>query len=428
MAIPAVPVPIPGAFPKGNARSSDFPCIGLSLARDGDGRDGNRPRSGEGDRTRRERGAGCHDVVDEERIERPETPEPAGPTDRRPDAPAPPDAKCPGDVAGTPVAASSNCATVARDRSRARTTANRATRPRPHRSARPGRSPAPAHDRRGRAPGQPPSPFTDPVPAPRHRLAERPREPALPGVLQLMQGAADGTGERRAPLELEQRAADPRAARSVSHREARAVHRATAGTPSTTARPPGRSRRKRPGTPGPGQPMPRRRAPQERHGRSWRGAIHRHVSARPPRGARVRRPQPGRLQGHQVADDRARSLDRANGQLQHAVCAPDEWHEADPRPQPGMHGKRARPPAGVGLPRKTASIGNRMNIMWIPLGRGSTGRVGIERCRPMRPMNRAHRPAAVSSRVARTVPRACSGPREARGSRPSSRRRRLATG
>src|SRR6478609_354892 len=62
--------------------------------------------------------------------------------------------------------------------------------------------------------------------------------------------------------------------------------------------------------------------------------------------------------------------------------------------------------AGSGLPRNTASMAKRMNIMWMPFVPDShrpapASRVG----RPIRPMNRAHSPSATSRWSARKVSR-----------------------
>ena len=66
----------------------------------------------------------------------------------------------------------------------------------------------------------------------------------------------------------------------------------------------------------------------------------------------------------------------------------------------------ARGPSASGRPTKTASIGKRMNIMWMPLLSGSHRPASASSDgRPIRPMNLAHRLAATSRRSASTVPR-----------------------
>src|SRR6266566_1588095 len=77
-----------------------------------------------------------------------------------------------------------------------------------------------------------------------------------------------------------------------------------------------------------------------------------------------------------------------------------------------VHGRRAlrrattwREPSGSGRPTNTTSIGNRMNIMWMPLLSGShSPSPEASAARPMRPRNLPHRPAATSSRSASRAP------------------------
>ena len=62
--------------------------------------------------------------------------------------------------------------------------------------------------------------------------------------------------------------------------------------------------------------------------------------------------------------------------------------------------------SGSGRPTNTASIGNRMNIMWIPFNSGSQrAEQRNMAARPIKPMNFAHSEPATSSSVARTDPR-----------------------
>ena len=88
---------------------------------------------------------------------------------------------------------------------------------------------------------------------------------------------------------------------------------------------------------------------------------------RQARGRPATRSPPGRRPA-------SRCVDRADGQLQDAVGAADERHEAGPRSEPAVH-RHDRPrtpsPQRAGRPRKTASIAKRMNIMWIPFESGS---------------------------------------------------------
>ena len=105
-----------------------------------------------------------------------------------------------------------------------------------------------------------------------------------------------------------------------------------------------------------------------------------------------------------------RSVDRPDRQLEHAVRAADERHDADPGPQPAVDrdDRRApRRPPGPAWPRKTASIAKRMNIMWMPfvpvshrpVSGSSSGTA--HQAHELRP--RASRPT--SSRVASSVVR-----------------------
>src|SRR6266550_8285608 len=68
--------------------------------------------------------------------------------------------------------------------------------------------------------------------------------------------------------------------------------------------------------------------------------------------------------------------------------------------------RTGRVPSAPGRPRKTASIGKRMNIMWMPLLSGSHRPDPGERVRrAMRPIKFAQRPSADSMSAARRVPR-----------------------
>ena len=121
------------------------------------------------------------------------------------------------------------------------------------------------------------------------------------------------------------------------------------------------------------------------------------------RGARL--PQP-----HQRSSRRppCRCVDRADRQLQDTVGAADQRHEARPRAQAGMH-RPHRPRAAVpgsGRPTNTASIGKRMNIMWMPFEPGSQSPAPAASAgRPISPMNLPHRPSATSRRSASTAER-----------------------
>ena len=95
-----------------------------------------------------------------------------------------------------------------------------------------------------------------------------------------------------------------------------------------------------------------------------------------------------------VADLRAGAVDRADRQLQHAVGAADERHQAASTAGSDAMDGHHRPRAVAlrsGWPTKTASIGKRMNIMWIPLLSGSHRPAsGSSEARPIRPMNLPH--------------------------------------
>src|SRR5215212_9517588 len=68
--------------------------------------------------------------------------------------------------------------------------------------------------------------------------------------------------------------------------------------------------------------------------------------------------------------------------------------------------RTTRSPAASGPPTNTASIGNRMNIMWIPLLSGSHRPwPSANDGRPIRPMNLSQSPSAASSAPATSVPR-----------------------
>ena len=58
-------------------------------------------------------------------------------------------------------------------------------------------------------------------------------------------------------------------------------------------------------------------------------------------------------------------VDRSDRELQDALRATHHRHQPNPRPQSACTASTGRPSA-PGLPRKTASIGKRMNIMWMP--------------------------------------------------------------
>ena len=69
-----------------------------------------------------------------------------------------------------------------------------------------------------------------------------------------------------------------------------------------------------------------------------------------------------------VADLGAGAIDGADRQLEDAVGAADERDQPGPGRSPRWTETTGRPPprSGSGWPRKTASIGKRMNIMWMP--------------------------------------------------------------
>jgi len=107
-------------------------------------------------------------------------------------------------------------------------------------------------------------------------------------------------------------------------------------------------------------------------------------------------------QADQVPDHGARAGDRADRQFQNPVSAAHQRDEARPCAQVGM----CRRPSASGRPTKMASIGKRMNIMWIPFESGShrPDPSGSD-ARPIRPMNLAQSEDATSSDVTRSVAR-----------------------
>ena len=266
----------------------------------------------------------------------------------------------------------------------------------------PGRSRAGARARHGPGPGTiDRRSDADAPPSPGDRRAERLREPSLARVLQVVQGGADGTGERRAPFELEERCReirrqpDRRAARKVAGGR-RATGRHDAHSGGTLASAPGAGRRQGEIERGGGEPG------QRAHGDDdARAALGPGLSA----GRRAARRQPDRaaprtrLRGADSGGSPARPGRRRRSRSARS-CRPAaparrrlRGRAGRGRSTPAVRGctdttGRTPPSAGSGLPRKTASIGKRMNIMWMPFAGQPQARPGIE----ARPAHQAHEP------------------------------------
>ena len=367
------------------------PAARSALAGDGDGGDGGGTGRDQRRATGRERRARRDHVVDEQDPAAGDGPDVGAGT---------PQPERAGDV-GRPLVAAQLELGDRRSAAfeRARRPADRGVPRPPPRSAPPGRSRGGAHDRHGPGRGRRRS---APTPTRAHRRATAiPSGTASrcsPPYFSSCRARPDRTRVRGAPLELEERRRDVR--RETDGRPGRQASRASsAGRQSAQSGAPSRPQPAHAGRQGQveeagREPAERRHATdgdRPRFTRTWRAL-----------GA------PGRFEGDEVADGRPASLDRADRQLEHAVGAPHERHQPGPRPQPRVDRDhdRASSRAGSGRPRKTASIGNRMNIMWMPLlSVSQRPDPGSSEGRPMRPMNLAHRLSATSSRSPSSVAR-----------------------
>ena len=270
-------------------------------------------------------------------------------------------------------------------------------------AGRPGRSRAPGRGRRGPAPARA---GRRPRPTRRQRSrggrAERRRQAALAGVLEGMERGAHGAVERRGPLELDERRRERRreaerdAGRPLeANVERRATARADRLALATAA---GAGRRQGQIEDAAGEAARCRHRPilpPADHRRRIRDSPSR-VSAprRRPRAGPDRRPP---CRSDRACRSGARACRGRRGRTRRSP-ARAAGHAGRPRP----HGRRRAP----ARPRKTQSIGKRMNIMWIPLPPGSQSPAPSgSPARPIRPMNRAHSESADSSRSARLPPR-----------------------